>query len=131
MKQSFEELNEEYEIPTEDSDSNSKLIPSDITHDQKNVLMINKGAVKEEDFIDFGIQTVPFQKDECIEKNDYKVLIMSYQPERRRDHQRLISVKEDIKMLNKPKRLACPYKLQSLNSTKISSSKILELLFPK
>ena len=55
---------EEFDIPTEDSDRSPKIIPWDFTHQQKNVLISNKGNVKKEDLIWFGIETVPIQNDD-------------------------------------------------------------------
>ena len=56
---------------------------------------------------------------------------MSYQPERWINHQRLITVKENAKICTKLKRFTIQNGAQLMNSSKISSSKILELLFPK
>ena len=72
MIQIYEEIEEEFEVPTEESDSNSKTIPCDIYHEQKNVLTLNKGRVKEEDFNYFGIETAP------IQKNDITKIKMAY-----------------------------------------------------
>ena len=75
MKEIFEDFNE-FDIPTDDSDS-VKTVRGGISHQDKNVLINNKGKVKEEDFSDFGIETVQINHNEDIERNDYKILIQS------------------------------------------------------
>ena len=63
MNQLFEDFDES-EVPTEDSIKSVRL---GISHQQDNVLISNKGKVKQEDFFEFGIHTVPDNHIEDIE----------------------------------------------------------------
>ena len=131
MKKQYDISDEEFEVPTEDSDENAKVIPWHINHDSKNSLMINKGKVKEEDLTYFGIETLPIQNDNEIELVDYKELIMSHQPNILKDYKRLSLAKGNNWFQNKPKRITGASRLSWMNSTKISSKKLLELLQSK
>ena len=65
MNRSFEDFDES-EIPTEDSGS-IKSVRLGISHQHDNVLISSKGRVKQEDFVEFGIYTVPDNHIEDIE----------------------------------------------------------------
>ena len=65
MNQLFEDFDES-EIPTEDSGS-IKYVRLGISNQHDNVLISSKGKVKQEDFFEFGIHTVPDNHIEAIE----------------------------------------------------------------
>ena len=127
MNRSFEGFDES-EIPIEDS---IKSIRLSISHQHDNVLISSKDRVKQEAFVEFGIHTAPDYHIEDIEWNNFKDLISSYQPYCWAGHQRLITAAENYWTINKPKRQSNSRRQVWMNSTKVSSTKILELLFPK
>ena len=70
MNRSFEDFDES-EIPIEDSDS-IKSVRLGISHQHNNILINNKGRIKEEDLLKFGIETVSDNSDKSIESGNFK-----------------------------------------------------------
>ena len=132
MNQQFEISYDELEVPAENSDERARIIPWSINKEQKNVLLRDKGKLKDKDCMIFGIETVPFNNNieiESIEVN--KDMMLSFQPERSKCKKGLLTIKEDYWKLNVPKRIAKPKLYSWMSSTKMSSKKMLEILLSR
>ena len=131
MSDICEYSDEEFDVPSDESDNSAKCIPWDSTRELKNVLIINKGYVKKEDLTEFGLETLSIQNDNEIEIVYCKGRVISEQSKLISNWKLKILNKERSWMICKPKHLMNKNESLWINSTKISSKKILETLFSK
>ena len=119
-----------FEVLDEGVHGNAWLIYRSINHELKNSLRTNKGHLKFNDYKNFGFSTEQVACNSIDELADFDQVIMSHGHENQMEKIVNLNWEASLQPMN-PKHLFNHIGQTWTDTTKISSNKILQILFPK